>query len=84
MLRTIVHIDLDAFYCAIEERRTPTLRGQTFAVGGQPDQRGVVASLFLPCSSAGRAFRHVDGAGPGTLSQPHHRSPLSCGLSSRF
>jgi DNA polymerase-4 len=50
MPRTILHIDLDAFYCAVEETRNPELRGRAFAVGGKPEERGVVAS----CSYAAR------------------------------
>lgn len=42
--RTIIHLDLDAFFCAIEEQRDPSLRGKPFAVGGRPESRGVVAS----------------------------------------
>lgn len=52
MPRAIIHLDLDAFYCAVEEQHDPALRGQPFAVGGKPDQRGVVAS----CSYAARQF----------------------------
>ena len=52
MSRTILHLDLDAFYCAVEENQTPELRGKPFAVGGKPDERGVVSS----CSYAARKF----------------------------
>jgi DNA polymerase-4 len=50
MARTILHIDLDAFFCAVEEIHNPELRGKAFAVGGKPNERGVVSS----CSYAAR------------------------------
>lgn len=50
--RKILHLDLDAFFCAVEELHRPELRGKPFAVGGRPDSRGVVSS----CSYAARAF----------------------------
>lgn len=52
MYRKILHIDLDAFFCSVEENNNPCLRGKPFAVGGRPDERGVVAS----CSYAARMF----------------------------
>jgi hypothetical protein len=50
MPRTILHLDLDAFFCAVEENHNPALKGKAFAVGGRPEERGVVAS----CSYAAR------------------------------
>jgi DNA polymerase IV len=49
-LRKIIHLDLDAFFCAVEELHRPELRGKAFAVGGQPSVRGVISS----CSYAAR------------------------------
>ena len=46
--RTILHLDLDAFFCAVEELFDPTLHGKAFAVGGRPESRGVVASCSYP------------------------------------
>ncbi len=49
---TILHLDLDAFYCSVEETHDPALRGKAFAVGGAADGRGVVSS----CSYEARRF----------------------------
>lgn len=51
--RRIIHLDLDAFFCAVEELRNPALAGKPFAVGGRPDQRGVVASCSYPARRFG-------------------------------
>jgi DNA polymerase IV len=38
------HLDLDAFYAAVEELENPALRTQPLVVGGDPRGRGVVAT----------------------------------------
>ncbi len=53
MNRIILHLDLDAFFCAVEELHDPSLAGKAFAVGGQPGQRGVVASCSWPARKYG-------------------------------
>jgi DNA-directed DNA polymerase III PolC len=41
-MRTIVHLDADAFFAAVEQASDPKLRGKPVAVGGE--KRGIIAS----------------------------------------
>src|SRR5215475_12934294 len=40
----VAHLDLDAFFAAVEELEDPTLRARPLVVGGDPHGRGVVAT----------------------------------------
>jgi DNA polymerase-4 len=43
-MRILAHLDLDAFFAAVEELENPELRDRPLVVGGDPHSRGVVAT----------------------------------------
>ncbi len=52
MVRSIFHIDIDAFFASVEQRDNPELAGKPVMVGASPGHRGVVST----CSYEARAY----------------------------
>src|SRR5438046_2514530 len=66
----VAHVDLDAFFAAVEELENPELRTKPLVVGGDPHGRGVVATAnyearkfgiqsAMSCAEAFRRCRHA-------------------------
>ena len=68
MDRVIFHVDMDAFYAAVEQRDNPNLKGKPVIIGARPGTRGVVSA----CSYEARKFG-VHSAMP--ISEAYRKCP---------
>ena len=62
MKPAIMHIDMDAFFAAVEQRDRPELQGKPVIVGGSRESRGVVST------ASWRSFCYAYGRGCTPLS----------------
>lgn len=68
MSRTIIHVDMDAFYAAVEIYDNPKQLGRPLIIGALPEKRGVVAT----CSYEARKFRVRSGM---NIKEAYRRCP---------
>ncbi len=51
-VKIIFHVDMNAFFCSVEEIKNPYLKGKAFAIGNEKTSRGVIST----CSYEARKY----------------------------
>src|SRR5437879_12237721 len=72
--RTILHVDLDAFYTSVHQRDDPKLRGVPVVVAGRSRRAGVMGASYegradgvrsaMPLHEAGQLYPQLTGIAP--------------------
>ena len=72
-MRILAHLDLDAFFAAVEELENPELREKPLVVGGDPHGRGVVSTANYAARKFG--IHSAMSCGGGASPLPARRVP---------
>ncbi|MBX3735009.1 MAG: hypothetical protein KF791_20730 [Verrucomicrobiae bacterium] len=75
--RTIVHLDADCFFAAVEQASDPRLRGRPIAVGGE--KRGIIASASYEARKFGVFTTMPTARGSCVLLRQARVSAVGCG-----